>query len=204
VTTNAEFWNQGVLIMTRKSFTRAAFTGLALTVGIGIALPAQAQEGTFLRDIFGRIGIMEPEQPQIEYRERAPLVVPPSRDLPPPRPAEQVGGDPRWPEDRRDRVAREQQMELEQLERRALTGGTVDDGPNLRLPQGAGQPAGRQAPRISTGSDPIDAPPPRMTRAEREAFQRQMRGGDGAEAQGLTRRRLTDPPSHFLQPAPRD
>ncbi len=195
----AEFWNQGVLIMPRISFTRATFTGLALTVGLGIALPAQAQEGTLLRDIFGRIGILEPEQPQIEYRERAPLVVPPSRDLPPPRPTEQVGDAPNWPQDRRDRLAREEQMELERFQERVRAGdGAREDTPNLRVPSGAGQAA-----RIDP-NDPWGDQPPEFTREQSEAFQRRMRGGDGAEAQGLTRRSLTDPPSHFLQPAPRN
>ncbi|MCC5977748.1 MAG: hypothetical protein JJU21_06785 [Salinarimonas sp.] len=185
--------------MPRTFFTRATFTGLALALGLGIALPAQAQEGTLLRDIFGRIGIMEPEQPQIEYRERAPLVVPPSRDLPPPRAPEQIGGAPNWPQDRRDRVAREEQRELERYQDQVRSGdGVTAEVPNLRLPRGAGT-----APRIDLNNQWGDEPPPRLTREQREAFQRQMRG-DGSEAQGLTRRSLTDPPSHFLQPAPRD
>lgn len=194
-----EFWNQGVLIMPRTPLTRATFAGLALTLGLGIALPAQAQEGTLLRDIFGRIGIMEPEQPQIEYRERAPLVVPPSRDLPPPRPPEQVGSAPNWPEDRRDRLAREEQMELERFQERARAGdGISEDTPNFRIPRGTGRTP------VTDPSDPWGDGPPEFTREQREAFQRQMRGGDDAEAQGLTRRSLTDPPSRFLQPAPTD
>jgi hypothetical protein len=36
---------------------------------------------------------------QIEYRERAPLVVPPSRNLPPPREADAVAANPAWPND---------------------------------------------------------------------------------------------------------
>lgn len=185
--------------MPRTPLTRATFAGLALTLGLGVALPAQAQEGTLLRDIFGRIGIMEPEQPQIEYRERAPLVVPPSRDLPPPRPPEQVGSAPNWPEDRRDRVAREEQMELERYQERVRAGeGAREDAPNLRVPRGAGR-----TPTIDR-DDPWGEQPPEFTREQREAFQRQMRGGDDAAAQGLTRRSLTDPPSHFLQPAPTD
>ena len=184
--------------MPRTSLTRATFAGLALTLGLGIALPAQAQEGTLLRDIFGRLGIMEPEQPQIEYRERAPLVVPPSRDLPPPRPPEQVGSAPNWPEDRRDRVAREEQMELERSRERMLSGDvSSEDRRNFRLPPGT-------APRPVIGDDPWREGLPQTTREQREAFQRQMRGGDDAAAQGLTRRSLTDPPSHFLQPAPTD
>ena len=186
--------------MPRTPLTRATFAGLALTLGLGIALPAQAQEGTLLRDIFGRIGIMEPQQPQIEYRERAPLVVPPSRDLPPPRSPEQVGSAPNWPEDRRDRVAREEQMELERYQDSVRGGdGVREETANFRTPSGAGRRA------TIDPRDPWGDQPPQITREQREAFQRQMRGGgDGAEAQGLTRRRLTDPPSRFLQPAPQD
>lgn len=185
--------------MPRTHLTRATCAGLALTFGLGIALPAQAQEGTLMRDIFGRIGILEPEQPQIEYRERAPLVVPPSRDLPPPRPPEQVGSAPNWPEDRRDRIAREEEAELRRFQERARAGdGTLPETPNFRLPRGMG-------PTPTTDpNDPWGDRPPEFTREQREAFQRRMRGGDDTEAQGLTRRRLTDPPSHFLQPAPQD
>ena len=185
--------------MPRTRFSRATIAGFALTIGIGIGLPAQAQEGTLLRDIFGRIGLIEPAQPQIEYRERAPLVVPPSRDLPSPRSPEQVGGDPRWPEDRRDRVTREEARELERFQERVRAGdGARIDEPNLRLPRGAGP-----APRIDM-NDPWGEGSPTLTREQQDAFQRQMLGRDSPDAQGLQRRRLTDPPSHFLQPAPTD
>jgi hypothetical protein len=44
------------------------------------------------------LGLKDPTAPTIDYRERSPLVVPPSRDLPPPQ-ARAVPRDPSWPAD---------------------------------------------------------------------------------------------------------
>jgi hypothetical protein len=44
------------------------------------------------------LGLRDPNAPEIDYRERSPLVVPPSRDLPPPQ-ARTVPRDPAWPKD---------------------------------------------------------------------------------------------------------
>jgi hypothetical protein len=44
------------------------------------------------------LGLKDPNAPVIEYRERSPLVVPPSRDLPPPQ-ARATPRDPSWPVD---------------------------------------------------------------------------------------------------------
>ena len=50
----------------------------------------------FMKDL----GLQRDGQAAIEYRERAPLVVPPSRDLPPPRAEEEVvAKTPAWPKD---------------------------------------------------------------------------------------------------------
>jgi hypothetical protein len=44
------------------------------------------------------LGLRDPNAPAIEYRERSPLVVPPSRDLPPPQ-AKAAPRNPAWPTD---------------------------------------------------------------------------------------------------------
>jgi len=50
----------------------------------------------FMKDL----GLQRDGQASIDYRERAPLVVPPSRDLPPPRSEEEVvAKTPAWPKD---------------------------------------------------------------------------------------------------------
>ena len=53
-----------------------------------------------MKDILGSIGIIEKEKPRIQYRERAPLVVPPRLDLRDPvSPASVAARDPQWPND---------------------------------------------------------------------------------------------------------
>jgi hypothetical protein len=51
-----------------------------------------------MRQIFKDLGLQR-DGPGIDYRERAPLVVPPSRTLPPPRDPETVANNPAWPKD---------------------------------------------------------------------------------------------------------
>jgi hypothetical protein len=85
--------------------------GCALALATVVAgLPAQAQDdavepnsiwnleqrvwGTIVRGL----GLRDPNTPTIDYRERSPLVVPPTRDLPPPQ-AKAKPRDPAWPND---------------------------------------------------------------------------------------------------------
>ncbi len=84
---------------TLASFRTAALAGLVA----GLMLPAggaMAQEGVFMRDLLGQLGIIPAEKDPIIYRERPPLVVPPSANLPPPAPpaAERTAAWPRDPD----------------------------------------------------------------------------------------------------------
>ncbi len=58
-------------------------------------LPADTK---FFRKLFKEFGLQR-EGEGVEFRERAPLVVPPSRDLPPPQSADAVTRNPAWPKD---------------------------------------------------------------------------------------------------------
>ncbi len=77
---------------------------LAAALLFACAVPAAAQkdnEPTGLQQFLGKIGILDiPEGPSIDYRERAPLVVPPSTELIAPRGLEDVKKiNPDWPND---------------------------------------------------------------------------------------------------------
>src|SRR5829696_630926 len=64
------------------------------------ATGASAQEGEAVKSLLGSIGIIPKEKDPIVYNERAPLVLPPSMDLPAPAPgggAEARNGN--WPKD---------------------------------------------------------------------------------------------------------
>ena len=58
-------------------------------------LPADTK---FFRKLFKEFGLQR-EGEGVEFRERAPLVVPPSRELPPPQSADAVTRNPAWPKD---------------------------------------------------------------------------------------------------------
>jgi len=90
---------------------QTGFAGaFALAAVIGASGSARAQddsaEGSSIWNLEQRVwggivrglGLKDPNSPTIDYRERSPLVVPPSRDLPPPQ-ARATPRDPSWPTD---------------------------------------------------------------------------------------------------------
>lgn len=93
---------------------------LALAVALGLsgpfAVPAQAQiddwslEQRLFQGLLTGLGILERERPPIDYRERAPLVLPPNTNLPAPQESAS-SRNPAWPNDpdamRARRAARE-------------------------------------------------------------------------------------------------
>src|SRR5215204_391593 len=70
--------------------TIAAFAGVGVAALLCLAGPARAQEGIFMKELLGSLGVIPEDKPRIEYRERAPLVLPPKASLPAPiaKPAE--------------------------------------------------------------------------------------------------------------------
>ncbi|MGB9367410.1 MAG: hypothetical protein WCE79_15485 [Xanthobacteraceae bacterium] len=80
---------------------------MACVCGAALALPvashaqqAQDDEDTFeqkiIKNILGGMGV-DVGRPGIDYRERSPLVIPPTRDLPPPQAAGTATSNPAWP-----------------------------------------------------------------------------------------------------------
>ena len=87
-------------MLKRNVVTRAALSSALVALALSAA-PASAQESTNLTEqILTGIGLVAPTPPDIDYRERAPLVVPPSADmLPPPRDGSAIAANPAWPKD---------------------------------------------------------------------------------------------------------
>jgi hypothetical protein len=86
-------------ILLRHRFGLAEAAAVLLSVaGFASATPARAAEDTnMFNSVLGFFGMQfDKEQDSIDYRARAPVVVPPSTDLPPPKKA--VRG-PAWPND---------------------------------------------------------------------------------------------------------
>ena len=90
----------------RKSGWPAVWGGVlaAAVVLAGIAAPARAADDDAIdqrifRSILEGIGLKKDDGSGIEYRERSPLVVPPSRALPPPDTGAAAENNPAWPID---------------------------------------------------------------------------------------------------------
>ena len=88
-------------------FSAGAALGLALgAVAILTPAPARAADDDvpvdqkFLRGIMEGLGFKRDGEATINYQERAPLVLPPSRDLPPPEKSDAItANNPAWPKD---------------------------------------------------------------------------------------------------------
>jgi hypothetical protein len=78
---------------------------LVLAAGAGLlsivaVTGVQAQEGVLMKDLLATLGVIPEDKDPIEYRERAPLVLPPRMDLPPPaEPGSVQARVPQWPND---------------------------------------------------------------------------------------------------------
>lgn len=87
---------------------------LALSLVLSSAFsPARANDGDFFQNILGAVGLVDPQKPNIQYRERSPLVVPPgaaASTLPVPKESA-ANTNPNWPKD--PDVARAKQAKAE-------------------------------------------------------------------------------------------
>src|SRR5215216_5964954 len=78
----------------------ARFAALFASVTLVTATGASAQEGMFAKDLLGSVGIIPKERPRIDYRERAPLVLPPKMELRDPADPQGLhAANPQWPND---------------------------------------------------------------------------------------------------------
>jgi hypothetical protein len=100
--------------MVRMSLTMMArIAGAALLTMAAVPASAQSNTNTTVDSIMSLFGLKQDESPEIDYRERAPLVVPPSNQL---RPPEERGArrTASWPNDpdvqRRQREAAERKI----------------------------------------------------------------------------------------------
>ena len=96
--------------MTRKSITRSTLTAAAMSLTFAAAVmvtyaPARAAEddtpwdSKILRGVLESMGLKKDGE-VINYQERGPLVIPPSKTLPPPQNADAViANNPAWPKD---------------------------------------------------------------------------------------------------------
>src|SRR3954467_4554287 len=93
---------------------RRALMGCLCGMLLALPLAASAQQAqdddddTFeqkiIKNILGGMGV-NVGQPGIDYRERSPLVIPPTRELPPPHAAGTAARNPAWPREPDHKIA---------------------------------------------------------------------------------------------------
>lgn len=183
------------LVRTARIGLLSAAAVLAMATG-----SAHAQEGVAIRNLLGSVGILPPEKDTINYRERAPLVLPPKMELREPSGESFASANPSWPNDpdvvSRRRRAAEQRIPVTDSEVRRMSENNPRLTPEEQRRGGTVAAAADNAPRHRSDRDGVWLSPEEMKRGTKSAEQR--------TAEDLTapsRRTLTDPPSAMRQPS---
>jgi hypothetical protein len=91
----------------RRTLMACLCGALLAAPAVAFAQQAQDDDDTFeqkiIKNILGGMGV-DVGRPGIDYRERSPLVIPPTRDLPPPQAGDPALRNPAWPRDPERRV----------------------------------------------------------------------------------------------------
>lgn len=193
-------------VRTRQAWTKQAWTKrirqLALGGALGLsALASIAPRVAFAQDsdsgLFGSMlkGLGIGGENKIEYRERPPLVVPPTRDLPPPQTSAARVRDPNWPVDPQAAQPRQK-------------GDQVGDLDRIAVPQRPAEPSidGSGAPGPTAGSPDTTAAIPQSQPAASGGFFGNLFSSSDRPAGPVMgaplRKSLTEPPPDYESPSP--
>jgi hypothetical protein len=178
-----------------KHISRIALAG---ALGLAGLAPQAARAQDSDKGLFGTmlksLGIGGDNQ--IEYRERPPLVVPPTRDLPPPQ-TSAAARDPNWPVDPKSGQPRKKGDQIRDLDKIAVPQRPVEPG----------IAAGTGAPYPSAGGPDTTAAIPATQPAASGGFFSNLFGSSdrpaGPVVAAPARKSLTQPPIDYESPAPK-
>jgi hypothetical protein len=178
----------------RKHVSRLAVGGVLALIGLtgiapGVARAADSAESGLLGSMLKTLGIGG--ENQIEYRERPPLVVPPTRDLPPPQTAA-TARDPNWPVDPKSAQPQKKGNQVRDLDRITVPQRPVEPGVAA-----SGAPAG--SPDTTAAIPP--SPPAASGGLFGNLFSSSARPS-GPVMAAPTRKSLTEPPPDYESPSP--
>jgi len=185
-----------------SQLNRSPLAILVVTLAFSVvSLPAMAQDGLLMRDIFGKIGLLPEDKEPIEFKERPALVVP--KDTSKLRQPEQPGAhadNSQWPVDPDVEERKREQERKGQVVRTPLKA-DASEGGRLSLSEMA---KGRVAPGTVLGEGAIprnDQAGVRISPAEWSKQSRQASGSSTPPGVEPERRYLTDPPRGLRQAA---
>jgi hypothetical protein len=165
-----------------KPIRRLALGGLLGLIGLATLLPGAARaEDSGDNSLFGSMlkGLGIGGENHIEYRERPPLVVPPTRELPPPQ-STATARDPNWPADPKAAARKK--------------GDQIRDLDKLPVPQRAAAPAGPDT--------TATVPPASSGGFFGNLFSSSERPAGSPMPTAPARKSLTQPPVDYEAPAP--
>jgi hypothetical protein len=195
--------------VSRQGLARAVLACLlaSLIIGAGALSSARAEDDDelpdvkFFRSVMRNLGLKR-DGAGIDYRERSPLVVPPSTDLPVPENPGLVERNPDWPVDpdvtqRRQAATRKNRTANWEEEGRALTPAELNKG----VPRGGPQPG-----IAKSAEETMRQLPPSELGFKGWGNMRELFGfGHKAETRAFegepTRTELTQPPPGYLTPS---
>jgi hypothetical protein len=146
----------------KKHMRGSAHVGVVALTLVTVFAPASARaqddensiwnlDKRFFDAVAKGIGLVKGNDPSVDYRERSPLVVPPTRDLPPPQAAPQRSAE--WPVDP-DAIRREPATTRKRLDQRGFD---EDYQTRALTPSELDSPASRQARAKQTSNKPRTA-----------------------------------------------
>ncbi len=172
--------------------------------------PEDTVDTKFMLNVLTNLGLRPGAEPGIDYHERSPLVVPPTRDLPKPEANSAAVANPAWPKDpdlqRQKKVKRE---------RKNPTLAEQEDMRQLRPDELAAQRSRTASTSTSASGEPV--PNPDSTRANQmspsqlgfKGFNWSLKGFWDKEGTAVPfvkepeRTTLTDPPPGLRTPSPK-
>ena len=185
--------------MYRSTVATGAFVAVTLLLA-PLSRSPQAQEGMLFKNMFGAMGLIAEDKEPIEYRERAPLVLPPPRMglREPARHETAQGRSAHWPQDpdvaARKRREADARVPVTEIESRRALDDTYRSSPIVE--QRVGRSAGAKVPDgpvvRESDSARLDLPWLRSEQTKRPQQE---------PPQEVVRRSLTEPPSSYRRSA---
>jgi hypothetical protein len=174
--------------------------GAGALVLAGLSGASAQEEGVAMKSILGAIGIIPKDRPPINYRERAPLVLPPKMELRAPvEPGAVEGRVANWPNDPDVAAARSEAREarMSETQRQAYK---LNKGDRLSIEEmRAGRRVGAEEVAIDPASRDNRSDKSRMSPDELRSFA--SSASPKLDPNGIDRRYLSDPPQGLLRAA---
>jgi hypothetical protein len=203
-----------------RKLSRAAlcvFLGVALIAGTSAAVHAEDDDDALwdvkmVRKFLRGFGLRNGQEAGIEYKERPPLVVPPTRDLPPPVSSDSMAvRSAAWPSDPDEKRRAEERKSKTARKRDPKTYNSELAGEDQLMPDQLAQRSNKPSERTSDPTKPAEMTPSELGFSNSmwkgmiglgKSFTGEKEVETATFQREPSRSSLTDPPTGYLTPSP--